>query len=79
MAYANPAGRMTVTEESVIEELLEQRPDLNRVFIRFRLPCFVCGEPAWGTVGDVCRRHGVGPAEVVAALNQALAESDREP
>jgi hypothetical protein len=65
---------MTVTEESAIEELLEQHPGLNSVFIRFRLPCFVCGEPAWGTVGDICRRHGVDPAEVVAALREALAE-----
>lgn len=72
MADQDRSGRMAVTEDSVIEELLERNPELNRVFIRFRLPCFVCGEPAWGTVGDICRRHGVDPAKVVSALRQAL-------
>jgi hypothetical protein len=74
VASKSPAGRATVTEQSVVEELLEQHPDLNRVFIRFKLPCFVCGEPAWGTVADICKRHGVDAAKVVAALRQALAE-----
>ena len=54
--------------------VLEQHSDLNRVFIRFKLPCFVCGEPVWGTVGEICRSHGVDPARVVAALNQALVQ-----
>jgi hypothetical protein len=33
---------MAVTEDSVIEELLDRYPDLNRVFIRFKLPCLIC-------------------------------------
>ncbi len=40
MASGNPAAAMKVSEESGIEELLEQH--LNRVFIRFRLPCPIC-------------------------------------
>ncbi len=63
---------MKVGADTVIEELLEQHPELNRVFVRLGLPCFVCGEPVWGTVADVCRRHRRDPARVLAALNAAL-------
>ncbi len=57
--------------DTFIEELLEQHPDLAGVFVRIGLPCFVCGEPAWGTVGELCERHGRDLTEVLSALRAA--------
>lgn len=57
--------------DTLIEELLEQHPDLAGVFVRIGLPCFVCGEPAWGTVGELCERHGRDLTDVLSALRAA--------
>ncbi len=63
---------MKAGPDTVIEELLESHPELNRVFVRLGLPCFVCGEPVWGTVGELCERLHQDPDQVLAALNAAL-------
>ncbi len=60
-----------ITGETRIEEVLEEYPQTVRVFTKFGLPCFVCGEPAWGTVGDIASRYGVDLDELLVALNQA--------
>ncbi len=68
---------MKISADTTIEELLEQHPELNREFVRLGLPCFVCGEPVWGTVADVCHRHHRDPAEVLAVLNAAREAGSR--
>ena len=60
--------------DTLIEELLEKHPGLTGVFVRIGLPCFVCGEPAWGTVGELCQRHGRDLTEVLSALRAAVKE-----
>jgi hypothetical protein len=58
--------------DTPIEDLLERHPGLAGVFVRIGLPCFVCGEPAWGTVGELCERHGRDLTEVLSALRAAV-------
>jgi hypothetical protein len=60
-----------------IEELLEQYPVLAGVFVRHGLPCFVCGEPAWGTIGDLCKQHGHDLSEVLSVLRAAAGKSGK--
>ena len=67
---------MKLRADLVVEEVLESHPELNRVFVRLGLPCFVCGEPVWGTIAELCRRHGQDPDKVLAALNRALVDGD---
>lgn len=63
---------MKITKESVLEEIITAYPETVQVFIRFGMPCFVCGEPAWGTVGENMERHHVKePKKLLEALNQA--------
>ncbi len=56
--------------ETTVEEVLEQSPDAARVFVELGLPCFVCGEPVWGTVAELCAKHGKDTKAVLEALNR---------
>lgn len=62
---------MKITKESVLEEIITAYPETVQVFIRFGMPCFVCGEPAWGTVGENMDRHKVAdPEKLMEELNK---------
>ncbi len=62
---------MKITEDSILEEVIANCPETVDVFIKFGMPCFVCGEPAWGTVGENIKRHNVkDPERLLEVLNQ---------
>jgi len=61
-----------IKEETKIEDILEEYPQLARVFTEFGLPCFVCGEPAWGTVGELATSYRVDVDKLLSALNQTF-------
>jgi hybrid cluster-associated redox disulfide protein len=66
-------GIMTITKKSVVEEVIGKYPATVDVFIRFGMLCFVCGEPAWGTVGENMERHKVkDPEKLLKALNETI-------
>lgn len=70
---------MRITRESVLEEVISRYPKTVQVFIRFGMPCFVCGEPAWGTVGENMDRHKVVEAEkLLEVLNEVAEKADQE-
>ncbi len=70
---------MTITKKSVVEEVIGKYPATVDVFIRFGMPCFVCGEPAWGTVGENVERHKVkDPEKLLEALNEVAADSEEK-
>lgn len=56
-----------------IDELLELLPEANGYLIEQGLPCLVCGEPFWGSIGDLAGKHGVEDVErIVSELNEML-------
>jgi hypothetical protein len=61
-----------VDGDTSVEELLEHNPALSRVFIRFKVPCLVCGEPFWGTVRELADKHDVDLQDLLDALNDEL-------
>lgn len=67
---------MRVTAETPVEALLDAVPGANEYLIEQGLPCIVCGEPFWGTLGDLARRHRI---EDVEALVRGLNELARNP
>lgn len=68
---------MLITKGTVLEELISRYPQTVDVFIKFGMPCFVCGEPAWGTLGENMERHKVkDPEGLLEALNQVADQSE---
>lgn len=62
---------MKITRNSSLEEVITRYPDTVEVFIKHGMPCFVCGEPAWGTVGENMEKHHVKePQKLLEELNQ---------
>lgn len=62
-----------ITANTSIDELLELLPEANGYLIEQGLPCLVCGEPYWGSVGDLAGKHGVDDIDrVVSELNTML-------
>jgi len=45
-----------ITAESKVDEMVENYPGTVRFLMMRNLPCVVCGEPFWGTIGELCRQ-----------------------
>ncbi|HID32548.1 MAG TPA: DUF1858 domain-containing protein [bacterium (Candidatus Stahlbacteria)] len=59
-----------ITKETPVEELIARHPEAVKIFIRHGLPCLVCGEPFWGTVGELASKHDVDLDILLEELNQ---------
>jgi hypothetical protein len=60
-----------------VEELLERFPAATRVLLQHNIPCLVCGEPVWGTLGQLLEGHGKGPAETAAIIDELRKELEQ--
>lgn len=56
---ANPIGR-----SRAVEDLIQEVPGAVQFMVSRGLPCFVCGEPTWGTFEEMARRSGKPEAEI---------------
>lgn len=66
-----------ITVGTSIDELLELLPEANGYLIEQGLPCLVCGEPFWGSVGDLAEKHGIEDVgRIVGELNAMLDAED---
>jgi Ni,Fe-hydrogenase I small subunit len=48
----------------IIEDLIQKHPLTVGYMIRKGLPCFVCGEPTWGTFEEMARRSGKSDEQI---------------
>jgi hypothetical protein len=58
-----------------IEDLVEEVPGVVSYLIGKGLPCIVCGEPIWGTLGEMAEEKGHTAEEIealVADMNNQL-------
>ena len=63
---------MKVTEDTSIEDLVEDRPKAVRYLLDKNVVCIKCGEPVWDTVGELLERHGIKgkrKEQMIAELN----------
>ncbi len=47
-----------VSKDVSVEDLVRSCPDAVGYLIEQGLPCVVCGEPFWGTLGELARLQG---------------------
>jgi len=57
-----------------VDVLLEKYPRSNKWLMQKHIHCTECGEPIWGTIGELIESKGMDVAEVLAELNDYLAE-----
>jgi hybrid cluster-associated redox disulfide protein len=69
---------MDITKDTPVEEVLSAYPALSKIFIKFGLPCFVCGEPYWGTIEDIAEKHDISIDELLNKLHDKKKEIDEK-
>lgn len=62
---------MTIEASTSVEELVTEFPGAVSVLLKRDLPCLVCGEPVWGTIGELAADNG-WTQEQTAALVEEL-------
>jgi hybrid cluster-associated redox disulfide protein len=61
-----------ISKETTIEEILDAYPGTVKVFMDFGVPCLVCGEPLWGTIGEVAEKYKVDITHLITRLNEIV-------
>ena len=72
---------MVVTAETLVEDLVDQYPKVAGWLSKRGLRCVVCGEPFWGSMGELAREDGLDEArleELLEDLNEFVAGQDAE-
>ncbi len=52
---------MEITVDTTVEKLLELYPRAAAFLQEQGIVCFVCGEPAWGTLRELIEGKGLNP------------------
>jgi hypothetical protein len=56
-----------------VEELVEEYPEAIDFLMGRGVVCIQCGEPYWGSLGELMAQKGIAdPGQVVADLNRHL-------
>lgn len=67
---------MLLIDENVrVEELVEVLPAAVRLLAERGIVCVRCGEPYWGTLGELAREKGITDLDPILQELQHLAES----
>ena len=68
---------MDITPDVNVETLIETYPQAAGFLADRQVVCIVCGEPYWGTLGDLMAHKKVAdPAALLADLRDFLAAAD---
>ncbi len=59
-----------IKADDIVEDLIEKYPELDAFLIRRGIRCVVCGEPVWGTIGELIESKNMDVDEVLAEVNE---------
>jgi hybrid cluster-associated redox disulfide protein len=59
-----------INENTYIEEIINKYPSSIKIFTKYKLPCFVCGEPAWGTIGEIARKYNIDVKKLINEIEK---------
>jgi methionine synthase II (cobalamin-independent) len=48
-----------ITQKTLIEDLVQDFPEVIPTLVRHGVICIECGEPIWGTLGEAMERAGI--------------------
>ena len=63
--------------DALVEEVIRDFPAVVSFLRQWNVVCIMCGEPVWGTLGEVLADKGLDAGEVLGALNAHLAQAAR--
>ncbi|NLN55726.1 MAG: DUF1858 domain-containing protein [Clostridiales bacterium] len=63
---------MEFTKDSLIGDVLEERPELARFFFEIGMHCLGCPASRSETIEEACQVHGADVEELLEKLNNAV-------
>jgi len=61
-----------ISSNITVDSLLENFPTSSRFLTHEGVVCFVCGEPTWGTLGEIIDKKGLDIEDIIAGLKKFL-------
>ncbi|SYZ72851.1 conserved hypothetical protein [Candidatus Zixiibacteriota bacterium] len=58
-----------ITADDYIEDLLKKYDGINKFLMERGIICVVCGEPVWGTLGELVKQKGLDLGNILSELN----------
>ena len=58
-----------INEDTYIEDITRERPDLIGHLAKLGIVCQKCSDPFWGTIGELCRLKNLDVNEILNAIN----------
>ena len=67
---------MTITKDTILGDILDAAPETAPLFIEIGMHCLGCPSARSETVEQACMVHGVEVDELLAAVNQMIADGE---
>ncbi len=62
-----------IRRSTPIEDMIRNYPASVRFMVEKGLPCYVCGEPVWGTFEEVARQSGKSERDIDLLVDELKA------
>jgi hypothetical protein len=66
-----------ITAEDYIEDLLKKYDGINKFLMERGVICVVCGEPVWGTLGELVKQKSLNIENILLELNARFKDNER--
>jgi methionine synthase II (cobalamin-independent) len=71
-------SRYMVTRDSIVEDIVRECPEMIGPLARFGLVCISCGEPVWGTLGELAERKGIRNLnDIIQQINKKITNKNK--
>ena len=67
---------MTITKDTILGDILDAAPQTAPIFLSIGMHCLGCPASRGETVEQACMVHGVDVDELLAAVNQMIADGE---
>jgi hypothetical protein len=59
---------MEISTESAIEEIIEKCPESLKLFEKYNIQVFICGEPIWDNLNSICEKYEIDKTKFIEEL-----------
>ncbi len=65
-------AKKKIDPDMTVEEVVEKYPEAVGILMDKGVVCMICGEPVWGTVGELIKDKGLDIKVTIDEINEEL-------
>ena len=66
-----------IDKDIYIEDLVRDHPEVVVPLANYGIVCIACGEPVWGTLGELMDKKSIGnQSEIIEAINKLIIKNN---